>query len=157
MQSGNGLEYVRMVPLRGPAALPAHLRSGYRPRSHLREVLAAGGGTMTDTLHIGWTALNRLLALLAMGSGAAALGMRFIYSVATITMPGAAGILTSREAPGGSANLPTAWIGVWERIAIGAWLLRIVVLAVALLRVRLGRGPTTVLDEADPRGEDDQI
>jgi hypothetical protein len=32
------------------------------------------------------------------------------------------------------ANLPTPWIGVWERIHLVAWLLWIAVLAIALLR-----------------------
>jgi hypothetical protein len=42
--------------------------------------------------------------------------------------------LTFIEAPGIAANLPTPWIGVWERINLGVFLLWVVVLAVALLR-----------------------
>jgi hypothetical protein len=105
------------------------------PPMHQREVLAAGGGTLTDTLHIAWTAVNGVLTLLAMGFGAAALGMRFrLYSITTMVILLAAGLLTSRDAPGVSANLPTPWIGVWERINIGVWLLWVVVLAVASCR-----------------------
>jgi hypothetical protein len=112
------------------------------PPMHQREVLAAGGGTLTDTLHIAWTAVNGVLTLLAMGFAATALGMRFrLYSITTMVILLAAGLLTSRDAPGVSANLPTPWIGVWERINIGAWLLWVVVLAVTLLRRRLRRGP----------------
>jgi hypothetical protein len=107
------------------------------PPMHQREVLAAGGGTLTDTLHIAWTTVNGVLTLLAMGFGAAALGVRFrLYSITTMVILLAAGLLTSRDAPGLSANLPTPWIGVWERINIGVWLLWVAVLAVALLRRR---------------------
>jgi hypothetical protein len=111
------------------------------PPMHQREVLAAGGGTLTDTLHIAWTAVNGVLTLLAMGFAAAALGTRFrLYSLTTMVILLAAGLLTSRDAPGVSANLPTPWIGVWERINIGVWLLWVAVLAVALLRRRLRHG-----------------
>jgi hypothetical protein len=105
------------------------------PPMHQREVLAAGGATLTDTLHIVWTAVNGILTLLAMGFGAAALGLRFrLYSLATMLVVLAAGALTARAAPGLEANLPTPWIGVWERLNIGAWLLWVAVLAVVLLR-----------------------
>jgi hypothetical protein len=70
--------------------------------------------------------------------------MRFrLYSITTMVILLAAGLLTSRDAPGVSANLPTPWIGVWERINIGVWLLWVVVLAVALLRRRPRPGPVT--------------
>ena len=42
--------------------------------------------------------------------------------------------LLSVNAPRIAANLPTPWVGVWERINIGAFLLWVVVLAVALWR-----------------------
>jgi hypothetical protein len=105
------------------------------PPMHLREVLAQGGGTLTDTLHIVWTIVNGVLTLLAMGLGAAAMGNRFRgYSIATMVVLLAAGAMTSREAPGVDANLPTPWIGVWERVNLGAWLLWVAVLAAVLLR-----------------------
>jgi hypothetical protein len=105
------------------------------PPMHQREVLAAGGGTLTDTLHIVWTAMNGVFTLLAMGFGAAALGKPFRnYSIATMLILLAAGALTSLQAPGVNANLPTRWIGVWERINIGVWLLWVVILAIMLLR-----------------------
>jgi hypothetical protein len=69
---------------------------------HQREVLAAGGGTLTDTLHIAWTVVNGLFTLLAIGFGAAALGVRSrLYSVATMVILGVAGILTSKDAARG--------------------------------------------------------
>jgi hypothetical protein len=46
------------------------------------------------------------------------------------------GGLTFLEAPRLQANLPTPWIGLWERINITVFLLWVVVLAVRLLRGR---------------------
>lgn len=105
------------------------------PPMHLREVLAAGGGTSSDTLHIVWTAGSNLLTLLAMGFAAAAFGKRFrLYSIATMVLLVAFGVMTSMGAPGIQANLPTPWIGVWERLIIAVWMPWLVVLAVKLLR-----------------------
>jgi hypothetical protein len=67
--------------------------------------------------------------------GAAAFGKGFrFYSIATMMLLVVFGALTGLEAPGISANLPTPWIGVWERINIGVFLLWVVALAVTLLR-----------------------
>ena len=46
------------------------------------------------------------------------------------------GALTIPDAPNIQANLPTPWVGVWERINIGVFLLWVVVLALMLLRAR---------------------
>ena len=103
---------------------------------HLREVLAAGGGTLSDTIHIVLGGVTVMLMLLAMRFGAAALGHRFrIYSMASLVILVACGALTFWDAPRIGANLPTPWIGVWERINVGVFLLWVVVLAVALLRI----------------------
>jgi hypothetical protein len=103
------------------------------PPMHLRGTES----TLTDTLHIVWTIVTVLLMMLAIGFGATAFGARFrLYSIATLVVLVAFGVLTGLEAPGIAANLPTPWIGVWERINIGVFLLWVVVLAVALLRVR---------------------
>jgi len=105
------------------------------PPMHLREVLAGGGGTLTDTMHIVFAMVTVLLMVLAMGFGAAAFGKRFRrYSIATIVTLLLCGALTSLDAPRLQANLPTPWMGVWERINIAVFLLWIVVLATALLR-----------------------
>jgi hypothetical protein len=103
---------------------------------HLREVLAAGGSTLSDTLHIVLASVTVVLMLLAIGVGAAALGTRFrLYSVATLAILATCGALTFMDAPRISANLPTPWIGVWERINIGIFLLWVAVLAVRLWRI----------------------
>ncbi len=91
--------------------------------------------TLTDTMHIVFTMVTVLIMLLAMGFGAAALGKRFRrYSIATIVILFAFGVLTGLDAPRIAANLPTPWIGVWERINIGAFLLWVVALAVTIWR-----------------------
>lgn len=104
------------------------------PPMHQREVLAAGAGTVTDAMHIVFTG-TVLLMMVAIGFGAAAFGKRFsIYSIATLVIMVAFGVLTGLESPGIHRGLPTSWIGVWERISIAAFLLWIIVLAVALRR-----------------------
>ena len=104
---------------------------------HLREVLAAGGSTLTDTLHIVLASVTVLLMLLAIGFGAAAFGKGYrIYSISSLVILVTFGALTFLDAPRVAANLPTPWLGVWERINLGVFLIWVVVLAVTLLRVR---------------------
>jgi hypothetical membrane protein len=105
------------------------------PPMHLRPVLAAGGGTLTDSLHIAWTFVTVALMLLTMGFASAAFRQRFRwYSAATAMLLVAFGIVTGRSAPAMKANLPTPGVGVWERIDIGLFMLWIFVLSTALLR-----------------------
>jgi hypothetical protein len=93
--------------------------------------------TLTDTMHIIFSMVTVLLMLLAIGYGAVAFGKRFrLYSIATIVILAAFGALTGMDAPRIAANLPTPWIGVWERINISVFLIWVVVLATTLLRVR---------------------
>jgi hypothetical protein len=105
------------------------------PPMHQREVLAAGGKTLTDTLHLVWAAVTVLLMVLTMAVSAGAFGAAFRrYTLATIVLLATFGGLTSLDAPKVEANLPTPRIGVWERIDIGLFLAWVVVLALALLR-----------------------
>lgn len=102
---------------------------------HQREVLAAGGGTFGDTLHLALAATTVILMFLAIGFGAVAFGPRFrLYSLTSGVLLLGFGLLTFRDAPRLQANLPTPWIGLWERINISVFLVWIAVLAVALLR-----------------------
>ena len=104
---------------------------------HQREVLAAGGGTRADTLHQVLAAVTVLLMFLAIGSGAAAFGRRFrLYSIATIVVLLVFGGMTFLEAPHLQANLPTPWIGLWERINISVFLVWVVMLGAMLWRTR---------------------
>jgi hypothetical protein len=92
--------------------------------------------TPTDTMHIVLTAVGVLLCMFpAMGFTAAALGKKFrLYSMGTILIflvfGGLSGMYGSRIA----ANLPTPWLGVWERINVFGYMLWVVVLATTLLR-----------------------
>lgn len=106
----------------------------YWPPMHMREVIAAGGGTITDTLHLVWAMITLLFMMFMMGFGAAALGKRFrFYTIATWIVFIVFGILTFKESPGIEANLPTPHLGIWERINMGAFFLWVVVFANALL------------------------
>lgn len=100
---------------------------------HLRETLAAGGGTLSDEMHIALAAVTQTIYFLALILTAAALGKAFrIYSIATFVVLVFFGALTFIEAPGIAKNEPTPMIGVWERINIGVFLIWVVVLAVVL-------------------------
>jgi hypothetical protein len=125
----------RALRVVGSTIILSNIVGLFWPPMHQREVLAAGGETLTDTLHIVWTAVNGVFTLMAMGFGAAALSKPFRhYSIATMVILLAAGALTSLQAPRVNTNLPTPWIGVWERINIGVWLLWVVLLAIMLWR-----------------------
>lgn len=103
---------------------------------HLRGVET----TVTDTIHGALTLVGVLFMLLAIGSGAMAFGKRFsLYSIGTILMFLVGGALAGLGAPRLAANLPTPWMGVTERVNIFAYMLWVVVLAIALLRGRLAQ------------------
>ena len=101
------------------------------PPMHLRGAQAG----LTDALHIVCAVAWNVLAVLTIVLAAAALGRRFrVYSALTLLVFVVFGTLTGLDGPRVAANLPTPWVGVWERILIAAWLAWTVVLAVALLR-----------------------
>ena len=101
------------------------------PPMHLR----GAAQTLTDTMHIASAMAWLLLMLLAMAFAAAAFGKRFrLYSAATLLVFVVFGTLSGMDGPRLAANLPTPWLGVWERINIGASLLWVVVMAMVLLR-----------------------
>ena len=103
---------------------------------HQRAVLAAGGGTLTDTLHITLASVDVLFILLIVAFGANASGKLFrLYSIATILVVFVFGVLAGFDGPRVSANLPTPWVGVTERISIFGYMLWMAVLAITLLRV----------------------
>jgi hypothetical protein len=110
---------------------------------HQRDVLAAGGGTPSDTLHQVLGAVTVFLMFLAIGCGATAFGKRFrLYSIVTIVVLLMFGGLTFLEAPRLQMNLPTPWIGLWERINITVFLMWIVALAAILWGPERARGET---------------
>ena len=105
------------------------------PPMHQRAVLAAGGGTLTDTLHLVWAMITGFFFMLIVGVGAVALGKRFrVYSIATMVIGLICGAMTGTYAAQVQADLPTPWVGLWERISIVTFMAWIAVLAMALLR-----------------------
>jgi hypothetical protein len=120
---------------------------------HLREVLAAGGATLTDELHRDLTVVGTLLMLLAMVSAATAFGMRFrVYTIGTILLFVTGGVLAFGDAPRMAANLPTPWQGVTERVCAFGYMLWLAVLAAALWRDRR-RGSVTAVGSREAEGD----
>jgi hypothetical protein len=102
-----------------------------------REALAAGEGTLRNTMHIPATAVMSLFIVLAMGFGATLLGKRFrYYSYGTIAILLVFGVLASLQAGQMAANEPTPWMGIEERINIYATMLWVAALAIGLLRAQ---------------------
>jgi len=105
------------------------------PPMHRREVIAAGGGSSTDILHLAWAFVHLALMLLMIGFGAALFGKAFrIFSLAIVLIFVIFGILTTRDSSGLQANLPTPYLGIWERINIGAYMLWIIVFSVLMIK-----------------------
>ena len=101
---------------------------------HQREVLAAGGSTLADTVHLVLVVATAVFMVTAMAFAAAAFGTWFrLYSVTSIVLLLVFGYLTGTDASAVQKNLPTPWIGLFERINIGVMLVWLAVLAVALL------------------------
>lgn len=105
------------------------------PPMHQREALAVGQKGLTDTLHIVFTFVTVPLMLLVVGFTAMASGKKFrFYSVITLLIILGFGVLTGLQAPELEANQPTPWMGMLERVSIGAYMTWIAVLSVLLLR-----------------------
>ena len=103
---------------------------------HQREVLVAGGGTFTDIWHLVMASVTVLVMFLSIGFGAAAFGKGFrFYSIITILVFIVFGVLTFVEAPNVDKNLPTPYIGLWERINIAAFMAWLLVFSINLLRL----------------------
>ena len=101
---------------------------------HLREALAAGAGSLTDA----WHGSSRLgVPVLPARHGVWSYGIRKAVPALfdrddadTVVF----GVMTGLDQPQLEANLPTPWMGLWERIDIFATMLWIAVLAIALTR-----------------------
>jgi hypothetical protein len=103
----------------------------YWPPMHLR----GSATSLTDTLHIVWTSVTVILMMLMMGFGAAALGGRFrFYTITTMILLMVFGFVTSLDAPKIPDNLPTPWLGIWERILIALFMMWVIVLSIMLQR-----------------------
>jgi len=102
---------------------------------HMRDVVARGGGTVSDTMHVALTIVLSLLFLVAMAFGAVAFRRWLrVYSIATILTLMVFGAMASLQAGALATNEPTPWQGAYERVNVGAYLLWMAVVAVVLLR-----------------------
>ena len=96
--------------------------------------------SLTDTMHIVVTAVTSLLLMLAVWSARGAFGSGFrVYSLVTIATLVVFGMLAAVDGPRIAANDPTPWVGLTERICVGAYLLWMFVLSGALLRTPSAR------------------
>lgn len=121
------------------------LAAGPFAAMHRREVIAAGGGTSSDILHLVLAGEIVLSILLIMGFGAVASGKRFrVYSIASILVAILFGTLTGVAGPRVAADQPTPWVGLMERISAFVFMLWVVALAWVLLRAR-GAGSRPVI------------
>lgn len=106
----------------------------YWPPMHTREVLAKGGGTVSDTLHLVWAAATVFLFMLIMVTAAIGMGPWFqAYTVISVLLLATFGFLTSLLAKNVSKNKPTPNIGIYERANISVFLIWIVVLAASMI------------------------
>jgi hypothetical protein len=146
----------------GGALVASAVLGLFWPPMHLRGATP----TTTDALHIAFTVVWLVFTLITIGFGAASLGKRFRrYSAVTLAIFAGFGVLTGLEAPNIARNLPTPWIGLWERINIGVFILWTLVFAAALLAggtrsrgepamPRAGRTPDPSPGERDVAGRD---
>ena len=90
--------------------------------------------SLTDTMHIVVTGVTGVLLTLAVWFGRKAFDPGFrVYSLITIAVMLGFGALAAADGPAIAANDPTPWVGVTERLCIGAYLLWMVALSGALL------------------------
>jgi hypothetical protein len=102
-----------------------------------RQEMVSGTTPANDAGHIAMTGLTVVLIIAQLVFGAAAFGRKFqIYSLVTAAIVLIFGGLTGTQAPKIPNGEPTPWMGLFERINIGAWLLWIAVLAILLIRAR---------------------
>ena len=102
--------------------------------------LRGTGDVSGDAPHIAVAGVIVLFILLAIGFGASLFGRRFrVYSLATILILLVSGVLTGFAGSRLAAGQPTPWLGITERINVGAYLVWVLVLAIALLRSRFQR------------------
>ena len=125
----------RRLRVAGAVLIVQSIAGIFWPPMHLRGATP----TLTDALHVIFATAWLVFMLLAMAFAAAALGKRFrLYSLATLAVFIVFGTLSGLDGPRVAANLPTPWVGIWERINIGASLVWVVVFAMTLLRRRTG-------------------
>lgn len=132
-RSSNGRRALRLGALLMVAHGVMSLLWMFGPMSR-REVIAAGGATSADALHLVLSAATGLFVTAYVATTALAFGWMFrLFSIVTIAAALLFGLL-SAQVDKIEAGEPTPYMGLLERIGIGAWLLWVAVLAVILIR-----------------------
>jgi hypothetical protein len=109
-----------------------------------REVIAAGGATSADAMHLALAAGTGLFVAAYVTAFAVAYGWAFrLYSLATLAASLVFGML-SAQTDRIEAGAPTPSMGWLERAGIGAWLIWMAVVAILLLRRNRLRRPRPV-------------
>jgi hypothetical protein len=94
--------------------------------------------TIRNTLHLPFTALEVLCIFSSVGFGAAAHGKWFrLYSIGTILILFLSGALAGSAVPQISAQQPTPFLGIIERIMIYGYMLWVMVFAIIRLRAEM--------------------
>jgi NO-binding membrane sensor protein with MHYT domain len=105
--------------------------------------LRGTGNVSSDLPHIVLTGVIVAFILAVVAVGASLYGRRWrLYSYATILTLLVSGALTGIAGSRLAAGRPTPWLGLAERINIGAYLLWVVALAIMLWRARETATPT---------------
>ncbi len=108
--------------------------------------------SLTDAVHVALASVTFLLVVLQLAVGSRAAGASFrVYSIATLAVVVVLGALAASAVPGIAAGEPTPWLGVAERICVGAYLLWVGVLDFVLLGAET-RAFSARLIGAPPRG-----
>ena len=102
-----------------------------------REVIAAGQETLRNQMHAWYGMGMPILLALAIGFGSRLFGKRFRYfSYAAMLAMVVFGMLMGLQTSAMTANEPTPWLGVEERVTAYVPMLWLAVLAVGLLRAQ---------------------
>ena len=102
-----------------------------------REVMAAGQETLRNQMHAWYGIGMPILLALAIGFGSRLFGKRFRYfSYAAMLAMVVFGMLMGLQTSAMTANEPTPWLGVEERVTAYVPMLWLAVLAVGLLRAQ---------------------
>jgi hypothetical protein len=146
-QSAGRMRALRVVAGLLVAHAVINLTLGPFSSMHEREVLAAGGATLSDTLHLVLVGAGAIIFFSEIGFSATTFGKWFrLYSIATVLAMLVFGFITASYAPEVQSNEPTPWVGVYERINAYGYMLWVAVLAIALWRVQ------SLQDDADASG-----
>jgi hypothetical protein len=107
-----------------------------------REVIAAGQETLRNQMHAWYGIGMPIFFVLAIGFGSRLFGRRFRYfSYATILIMVVCGLLVGLQTSALTANEPTPWLGIEERMNAYASMIWFAVLAIGLLRIQATATP----------------